>query len=239
MSENAAGDYTRMVEYYDHLMLGGYYDYNAQADSVTPILPPRSHVLEIGIGTGLLAQKLLQRGFLVTGIDITQAMLDKAAALVGQAVPLHQVDLAKEDLPGGPFDAAISNGGVWYGVGSAEALGFCGHIIDDAGVVHSIKTVADALAPGGQLILSIQDYHADKTMDLPDGILYQQTIFEKGNGVFDKEYAFKTEEKILSRMLLPLRYYDKNWFEELLADHGLQHHRFAHDGRYVAFRKGA
>jgi ubiquinone/menaquinone biosynthesis C-methylase UbiE len=42
-------------------------------------LTPRSHVLEIGVGTGRLAKKVLERGcFSFTGIDISPATIDRA-----------------------------------------------------------------------------------------------------------------------------------------------------------------
>lgn len=240
MSDKTAGDYTDMVDYYNHLMLGGYYDYAAQADALRDVLPAGAHILEVGIGTGLLAERLLERGYRVTGIDITDAMLEKTRALLGDAVPLSRVDLSRDTLAG-TFDAAISNGGVWYAVGEpdegAEAIGYCGHIIDDPGMVHSIDTLLGAIGKGGALVLSIQPRHADKTMALPEGVTYRQNIVDRGGGVIEKEYLFIRGEEVLSRLVLPLRYYDPDWFLSQLAERGFGREQMTADGRYMVFRR--
>lgn len=72
--------YTSITDYYDLLMTQGYYDYQAMAKAVYSLMKDRQKVLELGVGTGLLAEKLLllapESEF--TGVDITSSMLDIA-----------------------------------------------------------------------------------------------------------------------------------------------------------------
>ncbi|MBP5972966.1 methyltransferase domain-containing protein [Brasilonema sp. CT11] len=41
-------------------------------------IPERSHIFDLGCGTGQIAQKLLKRGYQVTGVDSSEQMLDYA-----------------------------------------------------------------------------------------------------------------------------------------------------------------
>src|SRR5581483_2726123 len=67
---------------------------------------PGWHVLDVACGNGLASEPLLQRGMSVTGIDISEPMLEKARARVPQA---EFVRGAAESLPFGraEFHAAI------------------------------------------------------------------------------------------------------------------------------------
>ncbi len=79
-------------------------------------LPPGSHVLELGCGTGEDATWLAERGHQVTAVDGSVAMLrvtaEKAAAL-NVTMHTHQVDLRRPGsaLHGELHDAAFSNFG--------------------------------------------------------------------------------------------------------------------------------
>ncbi|MBM7507422.1 SAM-dependent methyltransferase [Nocardioides salarius] len=63
--------------------------------------------LDVGCGEGGDALWLAARGWRVTGIDVSQVALDRAAARAaeeGLEVDLRQVDLLDEPVPGGPYD---------------------------------------------------------------------------------------------------------------------------------------
>jgi SAM-dependent methyltransferase len=58
-------------------------------------------VLELGVGTGRLAVPLAERGLAVTGVDISQAMLDQLAAKPGgRLVETVRADFGDLSLPG-------------------------------------------------------------------------------------------------------------------------------------------
>jgi demethylmenaquinone methyltransferase/2-methoxy-6-polyprenyl-1,4-benzoquinol methylase len=56
-----------------------------------------SHVLDVATGTGLVAAELRRRGFRVTGLDQSPAMLERARARFGSEVEL--VESSAESLP--------------------------------------------------------------------------------------------------------------------------------------------
>jgi SAM-dependent methyltransferase len=237
MSKASINQYDDMAEYYNQLMLGGYYDYQAQAQTLVTILPPKSDILEIGAGTGLMLKELSALGYQVTGLDHTQTMLDQARILLGPNVPLIQADVTDFDLRQN-YQAVLSNGGVWYGVWWEEGkFGYCGHLPDQTEILKSIRCVARHIAPKGQLILSMQDAHRNKTMDLPQDVLYEQRIHDKGEGVFDKEYIFtrkNTHEQICYQKLT-LAYIDNLVFEGALQAEGFSGPVISPDKRYMVF----
>jgi SAM-dependent methyltransferase len=77
---SAFSDYAR---YYDVLYRGK--DYKSEAEYVTGILrrfaPDAKTVLDVGCGTGAYASKLAEAGYSIHGVDLSQAMLDRAEVM--------------------------------------------------------------------------------------------------------------------------------------------------------------
>ena len=69
--------YYELSEIYDAIY-SQVFDYEKEADLVSSYLPKHSKILDIGTGTGTLASLLSDRGYYVTGIDISENMLDIA-----------------------------------------------------------------------------------------------------------------------------------------------------------------
>jgi ubiquinone/menaquinone biosynthesis C-methylase UbiE len=94
-----------LAEHYDAGRLGYSNDlYNALLGFG---LAPRHHVLDVACGTGLASRPLVENGFKVTGVDVSEPMLAKARARFPDA---SWVAGSAEALPFAPatFDAAIS-----------------------------------------------------------------------------------------------------------------------------------
>lgn len=74
-------------------------------------VPGEMTVLEVGSGTGNFTKKLVERGCMVTGIDVSSEMLDVAREKLGDAYPdveLHQMDVTDLKFPDNTFDAVFS-----------------------------------------------------------------------------------------------------------------------------------
>ena len=112
-------------------------------------LPPGSHVLDIGCGTGRHAIELAKRGYQVTGVDISSGMLaeaEKAAKEAGTRVTLVHADATKF-TSSESFDAAIC---------LCEGA-FCLLGKDDDPLEHDQKilhNICCVLKPGARLILT-------------------------------------------------------------------------------------
>jgi len=100
------------AEYYDILYQDK--DYEAECDFLEQIFAryaqhPVRTILDLGCGTGGHALPLARRGYEVTGVDLSEHMLERArqkAAEAGLAISFHQGDIRSLNL-GCTFDAVI------------------------------------------------------------------------------------------------------------------------------------
>ena len=70
-------------------------------------VPEGSEVLELGVGAGVASSRRLAQRFRLTGVDLSQEQLRRAAVSLPQAV-LIQHDITTVDFPDGSFDAVVS-----------------------------------------------------------------------------------------------------------------------------------
>jgi SAM-dependent methyltransferase len=117
-------------------------------EAVDAFVPPGSHILDAGCGPGGDAEHLAGRGYRITAIDWSPAMVDEARRRVGAAGLADRVDvlhagiheihrLAPVDVM---FDAAYSNFGPL-------------NCVDD--LAAAARLIARRLRPGGVLIASV------------------------------------------------------------------------------------
>jgi putative AdoMet-dependent methyltransferase len=102
---------------------------------------PRSKVLDLGFGTGVLTQKFYEAGHVVTGVDFSEKM----CAIAGERMPgarLICADFA-EGLPaslhGETFDAIVST--------------YAFHHILERQKARRIRELMKALKPGGTIVI--------------------------------------------------------------------------------------
>lgn len=105
-------------------------------------LPPDGRVLDLGCGTGANLARLLDMNVpfkRYVGVDLTEAMLDKARQAYGERddVDFERLDVETDPLPEGPFDLILSS---W----TFE------HLSNPRKVVHRAWS---ALRPGGYMVL--------------------------------------------------------------------------------------
>ena len=124
-------------------------------------------ILELGIGTGETARRVLQRhpGATLIGIDASEEMLGTAReALAGHAVQLRAGRL-EDALPPGPFDLVVS----------ALAI----HHLDAAGKADLFARIASVLRPGGRFVLAdvvVPDDPAEAVTPLDPGYDLPDTV---------------------------------------------------------------
>ncbi|HLX87424.1 MAG TPA: methyltransferase domain-containing protein [Acidimicrobiales bacterium] len=82
--------------------------YGAWLDELAGLLPAGARVLDLGCGSGLPASRMLvERGFAVTGVDISRVQVDRARRLVPQA-RFVQADMAEWVAEPASFDAIVN-----------------------------------------------------------------------------------------------------------------------------------
>jgi len=98
-------------------------------------------VLELGVGTGRLAVPMHEAGLTVTGVDSSSAMLEQLAERdPGGNVESIAGDMV-DDLPPGPFDAAL------------VAYNTLFNLLGDDAQAQCFQAVATRLTPGGYFVV--------------------------------------------------------------------------------------
>ncbi|HBP22536.1 MAG TPA: methyltransferase [Planctomycetes bacterium] len=125
---------------------------SAEADFIERVLKlrPGAMVLDVPCGTGRLSLQLATRGYQLSGVDVTPALLEDARRVSrerGLAVTWREGDM--RDLPWvGVFDAVFC----WWG-----SFGY----FDEEGDRAFLAAAAKSLLPGGRLLL---DTHVVETL---------------------------------------------------------------------------
>lgn len=143
--------YSRLAGIYDEIVVDPCYrEWAGFLDRLWRTDPAgATRVLDVCCGTGLLAAELVARGYRVSGVDASSAMLARARHLLGPDTELTLATLP--DLPvRGVFDVAVS---------TFDGLNYLGP--DDFRL--TLAAVAGQLRPGGWFVF---DLHADAILDL-------------------------------------------------------------------------
>lgn len=135
------------TEFHDFLFSGQRY---AQAEELldnSPLLrfPEGARVLDMCCGPGVFAEPLARRGYDVTGVDLSPAMIDRArarAAETGTEVTYHRED-ARTYAPEKGFDVALN------------LFTSFGYFEDPADNAQVLRTLHGSLVPGGALVLDL------------------------------------------------------------------------------------
>lgn len=111
----------RIADIYDEL----YSDYEEAAVDLLRELAGRGRVLELGIGTGRVALPLAHRGVHVTGIDASEAMIEKLRAKRGGGgIEVVQGNFVEIDLEG-RFDLVYIVFNTFFGLQTQEEQVAC------------------------------------------------------------------------------------------------------------------
>jgi SAM-dependent methyltransferase len=134
----------RYLEFYEGRLAQAAAEVDADFVDRALALGRGGRILDLGCGFGRHAAALAARGYRLTGVDLSQPMLERAALLAQKCgVTLELVRRDMRDLGGlGPFEACVS----LYTV-----IGY----FDDGGNESVVRGVHDILLPGGKLLLDL------------------------------------------------------------------------------------
>ena len=190
--------YDGIAEFYDVLMTNGYYNYAKLTKDLEEIIGERKELMELGVGTGLIAERLLKSNpeYKITGIDNTPSMLEQAKERLGDKIKYELQDVTQLSLEN-KFDAAFSVGGCWYFIDKTEELEFCSHIDCLENCKESLRRVVDHLKTNAVLALALQAIHTNYSKRLDEDLTYSQEIFLEKTG-FVKRYRFENSKGIIA-----------------------------------------
>ena len=103
--------YDKIAEQYDGY--GSHFSNEAELNEFMSFVKPGGHVLDAGCGTGLKARALVDGGYQVTGIDISQKMLDLAKHRVPEAT-CEVGDMTALEFEEDSFDGVVSTYAVFH-----------------------------------------------------------------------------------------------------------------------------
>ena len=116
-------------------------DVDATVRRMLDLAGPTGSIVELGVGTGRIAVPMAAAGLAVTGIDSSEAMLERLRERSGhERVDVVLGDMV-EDLPNGPFDVALVAYNTIFNLVGADAQAAC------------FAAVADRLQPGGCFVV--------------------------------------------------------------------------------------
>ncbi|MFI5709830.1 class I SAM-dependent methyltransferase [Kribbella sp. NPDC051620] len=150
-------------------LLNGHYERPAMLDLARDV--QGRHVLEVGCGSGPLMAALRDRGAIVSGFDLSAAMIELARRRLGEDADLTVADLAKPL----PYDDAAFDD-----VTASLVL----HYLEDW--TEPLAELRRVLKPGGRLILSVHHPIVYKALN-PDGNYFDIAEFS-----FEAEHAGRT-----------------------------------------------
>jgi len=183
-----------------------------------------ARILDVACGHGRHAIPLAQRGFRVTGYDLSEVFLDKAkrdAMTVGADVSWHRGDM--RELPfNGEFDAAIN---------IFTAFGYFASPDDDLAVLRAVRR---ALVPGGRFLL--ETLHRDGLAErfqrtgferLPNGTLVlRERDWDLARDIIDEKIELLRPDGSRTVYHTAVRLYSLNKFLTLLDRAGLESERW-------------
>ena len=102
---------------------------------------PGRTLCELGVGTGRLAIPLASHGFVVTGIDISSAMLDRLHAADHQQTITTVAGDMVDDMPSGPFDVVLIGFNTLFNLETQERQQAC------------LNACSQALTPDGIVVI--------------------------------------------------------------------------------------
>jgi SAM-dependent methyltransferase len=131
MTTHSAAEFDRIAKEYDESR-GGAARAEGFAGQLAPLIDPSRLLLDIGVGTGIVAEELVRLGVRCVGVDLAPAMLSLARRRLGATVAV--ADAARLPIRSGAVTQALST---WLL-----------HVVPDRRAVFA--EVARVLAPGGR-----------------------------------------------------------------------------------------
>ena len=150
-----------------------------------------AELLDAGCGTGRHAAELARRGYVVHGIDLSPELIDVARqASAGERVSVSFAIGDIKMLPIHRFDAILSRG-------------VLNDFVDDRDRKAVFVTFAEALRPGGVLILDVREWEASAERKAREPLFRKSVATDRGKLTFSSVTELDPENR---RLLLSERH---------------------------------
>ncbi len=215
--------YQKLAQFYDSFVSKNR-NYDEIATELSEIIGDYRDLLDIGIGTGLVVEHLLQiePSYNITGIDTSESLLEEAQKRLGQKVDLYCQSVSELNI-GKKFDVAYSRGGAWTFVSDESETMLASHILSSVDIQKSFDCVAKHLKEGGVLIISSSNAYGDNLVELDNGIIHKriastELIENERYAILD--YLFYQNEELLAQQTLKLKLLSHETYTTMLEKAG-------------------
>jgi SAM-dependent methyltransferase len=145
---------------------------------------PGTELLDAGCGTGRYAAELARRGYLVQGVDLSAELLEVARrSTEGRASVSFAVgDIQR--LPAARYDAILCRG-------------VLNDFVDDEGRKAVLASFAQALRPGGVLILDVREWETSAARKAREPVFRKSVDTDRGKLTFTSVAELDREKRRL------------------------------------------
>ena len=232
-------EYVEIVDYYDNLLTSGYFDYDDLSKTLYKLLGDKRKVLDIGVGTGLLTEKMISlANYKIVGVDFSSGMLEIAKQkLANSDVKLICQDITEFETED-KFEAIVSTGGAITVTQENGQYKLSSHLTDRTKNEQLLAQLYSLLDARGLLALSIQESHTNYKKELKDGIFYEQKL-DKGKPPFvDKWYIFSNANgEVLAEQFCHYYCFDGEETSQAFIDAGFTRGYEIFDGKFLVLYK--
>lgn len=238
---NASDSYDIYSKYYDSIV-DQRRDFGKIAQGLSHLMGDRKKILEIGVGTGLVVEKLIQIQtcqYEIWGIDNSPSLLEQARKKLEHLsqVHLYLSDVLDFELKQ-EFEAIYSRGGAFFLIKKDGQIFFASHLLSRVENLQALTQVKAHLQSQGLFLLSLVDFKQDEARQIESDITYRrQTAIQLENNQksLTIELSFERGNKILGKQIIKLLLIDANDFQKMFAEAGLQMLEISADGQYYLY----
>lgn len=224
--------------FYDAIVNTCYYDYTRIALDLKKIFGERTDLLEIGIGTGLAAEKLIHLGYRVTGVDFSEEMLKVCRRRLKGKAELYCSDI-KDFVATKKFDAAFSIGGAWYVTKDTEGnYKLLSYLHSKSDNIKALKNILRILKENGVVVASVQNNHIDlPALHIGNGHYYTHKVsVNQKDRLITKNYIVKKGNITVAEQNCVFKEYEVGEVNEVLRKHGFSIIQITDNGSFAFIR---
>ena len=199
---------------YDIFMKSGYYDYKKLVMEFKIIVKGKE-LLELGIGTGGLAEEMIKQGYTVEGIEPSEHMIEQ---LKNKNIPIkiYKQDSANINT-GKKYDAIYSIGATPFTVLRKSGIFFDTYVIDKKEFFNTMIKSYEHLREGGFFMCGVQEEDNDNASI--EDIYKNKSVFE--GDIIIKTHYFKEGNKWFSQ-IVKARIWTEKEFVNTMEDIGFK-----------------
>lgn len=215
-------------------------DYKVIAAELIEIFGEQKELLDVGIGTGLLVEQILQLrpDLHISGVDTSASLLAQAQECLGDRVDLHCQDVTNLHL-NKMFDLAYSRGGAWAFVNDGDTILLASHILELDAIQRSFERVAAHLRDRGQLLIISSNANHSKRENLDEEVSFQRTVNKDwidGEQYLSLNYSCHKRGSLIGQQKVQMRLLDLDLVEDMLRSANLRSIS-DHDNQYHIYQK--